>query len=139
MLCSIGHEIIIHLPGKVYTKGSIGIACGTWSNGRLWPLDLVCFFFIMADSHNYIYVLQRLPVFVRPIEGHVPPCNYKINSHHTTKATFSPWDLSKMTEICEPNQAACWLLEVSLFFEERELHKGCRAGLWCAPNSICDC
>jgi hypothetical protein len=29
MLCSIGHEIIIHLPGKVYTKGSIGIACGT--------------------------------------------------------------------------------------------------------------
>jgi hypothetical protein len=25
-----------------------------------------------------------------------------------------------MTEICEPNQAACWLQEVSLFFEERD-------------------
>jgi hypothetical protein len=34
MLCSIGHEIIIHLPGKVYTKGSIGIA--VWYL-KQWP------------------------------------------------------------------------------------------------------
>ena len=44
-----------------------------------------------------------------------------------------------MGDICEDNLRASRSDEVSLCFASGELKEGCRAGIWCAPSSICYC
>jgi hypothetical protein len=46
---------------------------------KLWRtircVDLACFFFVMAGSHNEINVLQRSLSFGGHVEGHAPTIN----------------------------------------------------------------
>jgi hypothetical protein len=38
-------------------------------------------------------MMERSPLFVKLVEGHAPPCNYKINYHAYTKGTYLAVDV----------------------------------------------